>query len=63
VVERLSALASKFEQLGDRAMERGDVAEAAAHYQGAVLAEPGRAKASQRLKDIELRVRTGKLTD
>jgi hypothetical protein len=63
VMERLSALASKFEQLGDKALERGDVAEAAAHYQGAVLAEPGRAKASQRLKDIELRIRSGKPTE
>lgn len=63
VMERLNALAAKFEQLGDRALERGDAAEAAAHYQGAVLAEPGRSKASSRLKEIELRVRSGTPTN
>ena len=59
VTERLSALADKFEQLGDRALDRGDAVEAAVHYQGAVLAEPGRKKASQRLKELEARVRSG----
>jgi hypothetical protein len=59
VTERLSALADKFEQLGDKALDRGDAVEAAVHYQGAVLAEPGRKKASQRLKEIEARVRSG----
>jgi len=63
VMERLNALAAKFEQLGDLALERGDAAEAAAHYQGAVLAEPGRSKASSRLKALELRVRSGTPTN
>lgn len=63
VMERLNALAAKFEQLGDLALERGDAAEAAAHYQGAVLAEPGRSKASSRLKELELRVRSGTPTN
>jgi hypothetical protein len=59
VKERLTALADKFEQLGDMALTRGDSAEAAAHYQGAVLADPRRTKPAQRLKEIEERVRQG----
>ncbi|MGC4119797.1 MAG: hypothetical protein QM765_35525 [Myxococcales bacterium] len=57
VVQRLKALGDKFEELGDRALARGDKAEAAAHLQAAVTAEPQRSSAAQKLKDIEEQVR------
>ena len=57
VLQRLRALADKFEELGDRALARGDRAEAAAHFQAAISAEPARTQASQKLKDVEAQVR------
>lgn len=53
VTSRLRILADKFEQFGARAMARGDLREAAVHYQAAVRADPGREGARQKLRDIE----------
>lgn len=57
VLQRLHALAAKFEQMGDDALERGNAADAAAHFQAAVSAEPQRASSTQKLKDVEGQVR------
>lgn len=62
VIGRLSALADLFDQLGEIALARGDVAEAATHFQGAVLADPSRKKSASRLKELEERVRSGSVT-
>jgi len=59
VTSRLRLLADKFEQFGARAMARGDLREAAVHYQAAVRADPGREGARQRLRDIERRPAPG----
>jgi hypothetical protein len=53
VTSRLRILADKFEQLGDRARTRGDLGEAAVHYQAALRADPAREAARKRLREIE----------
>lgn len=58
VRERLKALADIFEDLGERALARGDIAEAAVHLQGVVLADPSREVAARRLQDLERRMRS-----
>lgn len=50
-------LAETFERLGDAALARGDHAEAAAHLQAALQAEPGRTTAAAKLKEVEVQVR------
>jgi hypothetical protein len=52
VTSRLRLIAEKFEQLGTMAEARGDLREAAVHYQTAVRAEPGREGARQKLRNI-----------
>jgi hypothetical protein len=59
VTSRLRLLADKFEQFGARAMARGDLREAAVHYQAAVRADPGREGARKKLRDIEARSAPG----
>jgi hypothetical protein len=59
VASRLRLLADKFEQFGARAMARGDLREAAVHYQAAVRADPGREGARRKLRDIEGRPAQG----
>ena len=59
VTSRLRLLADKFEQFGARAMARGDLREAAVHYQAAVRADPKREGARQKLRDIESRPAPG----
>ncbi len=54
---QLKALADTFEKLGDGAMASNDLAEAAAHYQAALTAEPDRASAKTKLADAENRAR------
>ncbi len=57
VIRNLAALANTFEQLGDGAIAADDLAEAAAHLQAALTAEPGRESAAKKLQDVEARVR------
>jgi tetratricopeptide (TPR) repeat protein len=57
VTARLKALADTFTRLGEAAYARRDLAEAAAHYQAAVLADPDRTGAKERLLEIEEKVR------
>ena len=59
VTSRLRILADKFEQLGDRARTRGDLGEAAVHYQAALRADPAREAARKRLREIEGRPARG----
>ena len=53
VKDRLATLARKFEQLADQAVASGSLAEAAAHLQTVLLAEPGNEAAAQKMADIE----------
>ncbi len=57
-VVRLNLIASRLEDLGDAALRRGDEAEAAVHFQAALLAEPARSSATEKLKRAEDAVRT-----
>jgi serine/threonine protein kinase len=53
VADRLSMLARKFEELADQALAAGSLAEAAAHLQTVLLAEPDNAAAAKKMADIE----------
>jgi hypothetical protein len=53
VVTRLKLLADKFEQLGDRALARKNQREAAVHFKATLMADPTRARAREKLDDIE----------
>jgi serine/threonine-protein kinase len=57
VKDRAKSLATLFETLADRALTRGDDAEAAVHLQGLLLADPGRPGVTDKLKEAEARVR------
>jgi len=57
VLGRLALLAARFESLGVSALERGNLEEAAAHLEAALRAEPGRKVATERLRDVEQKVR------
>jgi hypothetical protein len=57
VGSRLKLLADKFEQLGDRAVTRKNLREAAVHYRAAVMADPARANARARLDELEAKLR------
>lgn len=59
VKAQLSALAETFEKLGDGAAKANDLAEAAAHFQAALSAEPGRTAAKTKLEAVENRARNG----
>jgi hypothetical protein len=52
VTARLGLLAEKFEQLGDHALRRKNLAEARIHYESALRAEPGREGARRALSEI-----------
>jgi len=52
LLERLDLLASKMEELGERAARRGDARGAEAYYRAALRAEPGRQSAGRRLAEI-----------
>lgn len=52
LASRGKALADALEALGRRAVERGDLDEAAAHYRGALRADPARASARAQLETI-----------
>ncbi len=52
VTERLGALAAKFEEMADSAIASGDFAEAAAHLDAALIAEPGRASALKKARAV-----------
>ena len=58
VVSRLGALADTFEKLATGALDAGDLGEAAAHLQAALIADPGRQRAGDKLHEIEARVRS-----
>lgn len=58
VVARLGALADTFEKLAAGAIDAGDLGEAAAHLQAALIADPARQRAADKLRDIEARVRS-----
>jgi hypothetical protein len=58
VVSRLGALADTFEKLAAGALDAGDLGEAAAHLQAALIADPGRRRAADQLREIEERVRS-----
>jgi hypothetical protein len=58
VVSRLGALADTFEKLAAGALDAGDLGEAAAHLQAALIADPGRQRAADKLREIEARVRS-----
>lgn len=53
---RLKALADTFEQLGFRAAAKGELREAAFHLEAAVRADPGRARAVQKLREVQARL-------
>ena len=53
---RLKALADTFEQLGFRAAAKGELREAAFHLEAAVRADPGRARAVQKLHEVQARL-------
>lgn len=53
---RLKVLADTFEQLGVRAAARGELREAAFHLEAAVKADPGRARAVQKLREVRARL-------
>ncbi|HUS63681.1 MAG TPA: hypothetical protein VMZ28_04020 [Kofleriaceae bacterium] len=57
VHDRLAALADTFERLADGAIAAGDLAEAAAHLQAAINAQPDRATATTKMRDVEQRAR------
>ncbi len=57
VKAQLRALADTFERLGDGAAQSNDLAEAAAHFQAALTAEPDRASAKTKLEAVENRAR------
>jgi hypothetical protein len=59
VKAQLQALADTFEKLGDGAAASNDLAEAAAHFQAAISAEPDRASAKTKLEAVEQRARSG----
>ncbi len=56
VNERLATLARKFEQLADQAVTTGSLAEAAAHLQTVLLAEPDNETAAKKMADIEQQI-------
>lgn len=58
LAKRVKALSSLFGDLGERALARGDVDEAAAHFQAWLRADPGSEAARQRLREIAERPRT-----
>ena len=62
VIERLHTLADKFEELAGLAVEAGNLAEAAAHLQAVLSADPTRGRAARSLRAIEDRVR-GQIRD
>jgi hypothetical protein len=49
---RLKLLADLFGELGERALSRGDVEEATAHFQARLRADPGNAAARRRLREL-----------
>jgi hypothetical protein len=55
---RLQALADRFEELADGALRGGDLAEAAAHLQAALNADPKRTQAAQKMRDVEAKMRS-----
>lgn len=57
VRDRLASLADAFERLADGAIAAGDLAEAATHLQAAINAQPDRAAAVAKLRDVEQRAR------
>lgn len=58
VAARLLRLADAFEELGARALERARHAEAAVHFQAALKADPDRADAREKLRQVEQQIRT-----
>jgi hypothetical protein len=59
--KRLAQLADTFEKLADGAIEAGEDAEAAAHLQSALNADPEREHAVRKLREIEERFRADKV--
>lgn len=57
VLERSAALGKVFELLAEKALARGDDAEAAVHLQALLLADPSRPGVEEKLKATEARVR------
>jgi len=53
VTERLGMLARKFEELAEQAIAAGSLAEAAAHLQTVLLAEPDNEAAAKKMAEIE----------
>jgi hypothetical protein len=49
---RLKLLADLFGELGERALSRGDLEEATAHFQARLRADPGNAAARRRLREL-----------
>jgi hypothetical protein len=52
LTSRLRLLANKFEELGGHAVSRGDLEEAAAHFEAVLVADPGRDAARRQLQAI-----------
>jgi len=59
VTSRLRLLADKFEQLGERALARRNLGEAAVHYQVALRADPGREGIRRKLAEIAASTESG----
>lgn len=52
LAQRTKLLADLFGDLGERALARGDLEEATAHFQATLRADPGRERARQRLREL-----------
>jgi hypothetical protein len=59
VEARLRLLADTFEQLGDRAMARKNLGEAAVHFRAAVRADPGRDEVRRKLEQLAASLEAG----
>jgi hypothetical protein len=57
VALRLAPLAAKFQELGDAALESGDIVAAAAHYKNCIEADPERAAIATKLVAIETEIK------